>query len=348
MIRTRIKSGAAHVLNGIGMHGLGTRWYGSRDVPVVIAYHRVVEDFDTAAKTSIPSQLVSLRMLERHLDWIGRRFKFVTLDEAGRSMESGGGSEAPTAALTFDDGYRDFYDLALPLLQKKGIPSAIFVVTDLVGTKQPQAHDKLYLLLVRRRRRVQLTGAPDISRMSPYEATRALIENLSSAGIQKVIALLEEEDAIGEDAYRAFHSLDWEALRKIQRAGVTVGSHTKSHALLPGEPERRVGEELTGSREEIERRLQAPVRHFAYPSGQFNPGVVRAVAEAGYRYAYTGCPHRSKQHPLLTIPRAILWENSSVDADRSFSSSILHCQLHHTFSLMSGCRRSDHAERRSA
>jgi hypothetical protein len=72
---------------------------------------------------------------------------------------------------------------------------------------------------------------------------------------------------------------------------------------------------------------------------------VSAVANAGYRYAYTGCLHRSKEHPLLTIPRTILWENSSVDAGRFFSPSSLDCQIHHAFDLVSGCRQSDHVAR---
>lgn len=347
MNRARIKSGAAHVLSRIGIDRIGGWLNGSRKLPVVIGYHRVVEDYESASKTSIPSQLVSRKMLERHLDWIGRRFRFVTLDEVGSRLELGDRSDVPAAAITFDDGYRDFYDHAFPLLQKKGIPAAVFVVTDLVGTTRPQMHDTLYLLLTRRRQRLSPheSAAQDISRMSPYQATRALIENLPLAAIQEIIASLEAEERISEDALRPFYSLDWETLARIQRAGITIGSHTKSHALLTSESAGTVREEVLESRQEIEGRLGIPVRHFAYPSGNFNPGAVHAVASAGYRYAYTGCLHRSKQHPQLTIPRTILWENSSVNAERFFSPSILQCQIHHTFDLVSGCRQTDHLAR---
>ena len=100
----------------------------------MIGYHRVVEDFASSAETSIPSMLVSRQMLERHLDWIGRRFRFVSLDELGARLDASDSRDDPIAAITFDDGYRDFYDHALPLLKQKGIPAAVFVVTDLVGT----------------------------------------------------------------------------------------------------------------------------------------------------------------------------------------------------------------------
>lgn len=344
MIRAWIKSGVARVLSGIGPEKISGWVWGSRNLPVVIAYHRVVEDFAHAAKTSIPSQLVSLQMLERHLDWIGRRFRFITLDEVGSRLESGDGSDLPAAAITFDDGYRDFHDLAFPLLQKKGIPAAVFVVTDLIGTNCAQVHDKLYLLLARRRQRRLLNDSdlPDISDMSPYQATRALIEALPLAAVQNIIGFLEVEDSLPEDAFRPFHPLSWEMLERLQRAGITIGSHTKSHVLLTSECDPLVREETRESRMEIEAKLAIQVRHFAYPSSQFNTSAVNAVADAGYRYAYTGCAHRSKQHPLLTIPRTILWEHSSVNSGRFFSPSILDCQIHHAFDILGGCRHSDH------
>ena len=344
MIRAQIKSGVARVLSGIGPGKISGLLWGYRNLPVVIGYHRVVEDFESAAKTSIPAQLVSLQMLERHLEWIGRRFRFVTLDEAGALIQSGDRLDRPAAAITFDDGYRDFYDLAFPLLQKKGIPAAVFVVTDLVGTTRAQSHDKLYLLLGRRRKSGPLVdrAAPDISGMGPYQATRALIETLSFSAIQKIIASLEAEDSISDEVFKPFHSMTWEMLQETRRAGHTIGSHTKSHVLLTGENGHRLRQETLESRLEIEGRLGIPIRHFAYPSSRFNASAVSAVANAGYRYAYTGCMHRSKQHPLLTIPRTILWERSSVDADRFFSPSILDCQIHHAFDIVGGCRRRDH------
>src|SRR5579864_611418 len=300
MTRARIKANAAHLLSRIGVHKIGDWVFGHRNLPVVIGYHRVVENYKFSAQTSIPSQLISRKMLEKHLDWIGRRYRFVTLDEVASRFESGQPSIAPTAAITFDDGYRDFYDHAFPLLQKKGIPAAIFVVTSLIGTTEPQAHDKLYLLLSRRRgRALRYPGAPDISSLSPYQATRALIENLPLAGIQQVIAALAAEDPIPESIYHPFQSLTWEMLHTLHRAGIAVGSHTRSHVLLTNERDSVVGEEVAGSREDIQRRLGISVSHFAYPSGHFNSSATQAVADAGFRYAYTGCPHRDRLHPLL-------------------------------------------------
>jgi len=71
MIRSWMKTGAARVMNRTGVCNLFGSWSGARGVPLVINYHRVVEDFAASARTSIPSMLVSRSMLEQHLDWIG-------------------------------------------------------------------------------------------------------------------------------------------------------------------------------------------------------------------------------------------------------------------------------------
>ena len=128
-------------------------------------------------------------------------------------------------------------------------------------------------------------------------------------------------------------------LDEIRRAGVTIGSHTRTHVLMTRESTQRVIEETSGSRDEIEGRLGISVRHFAYPSGYFNTAAVDAVAAAGYRFGYTTCTHHDAGRPLLTVPRVPLWENSCSDPHGMFSESILSCQIHRAFDLVSGCRQ---------
>jgi peptidoglycan/xylan/chitin deacetylase (PgdA/CDA1 family) len=331
MNRSWLKSAAAKFLCNTGID----RAFRTAGVPVVLAYHRVVADFASSAATSNPSMLVSLEMLEKHLDWIGRRYRFTDLDELGTRLEAGDPSVGSLAALTFDDGYRDFYQLALPLLQRKGIPAAVFVVTDYVGSRRAPIHDRLYLLLKRRSRELpRLTQLPNLSEMEPYTALRTMLEVLPLSVVESIADALEAEDPLPEEACAPFRSMSWEELEQVQRAGFTIGSHTRTHPLMPNEVRSRVMDEVVGSRETLARKLGgAAVRHFAYPSGNFDSVSVRAVAAAGYRFAYATTPRRSSEHPLLTIPRTVLWEKSSVGAQSVFSGAVLDCQIHHAFDL---------------
>ncbi len=329
MIRSWIKTGAA----GIVGRCLPAR----ARFPLVVGYHRVVEDFASSSAASIPSMLISRRTLEQQLDWIGRRFRYVSLDELGRRLEDGDDALDRIAAVTFDDGYRDFYEIAFPLLKRKGIPAAVFVVTRYVGTNNVQTHDKLYALLARR---------PG----DAYRAMRRMIERQPEEWLQRAIRDLERDAPLAVDSLSPFYSLTWEMLDRMLKCGITIGSHTQTHVLIPNESGGRVAEELRGSRAELEARLGASIHHFAYPGGRFDKTTVTEVARAGYRFAYTACSHRDPNYPLLTVPRMLLWENSCKTSRSAFSDSMMSCHTHRVFDFVSGCRerhtRSQHGRSR--
>ncbi len=346
------------------MSDLIGRWSGFRNVPVIVAYHRVVEDFRSSATTSIPSMLVSRRTFEQQLDWIGRSFRFISLDELGERLESGRDFDRPVAAITFDDGYRDLYHVALPVLKAKAIPATVFVVTAAIGDAGLHLHDKLYLLLSRRFgsggwKWAELAGllqAVGISlpnmeatkeAANPFQATRVLLEALSQGDVKRVIRALESEVSIPEEAIQSLCLLTWEMLEQMHRAGISIGSHTRTHVLMTNESPQKLRDEVVGSRRELERRLGIQVRHFAYPSGQFDGASVNAVAAAGYRFAYTTCTHRDHRFPLLTIPRTVFWENSCLNSRGVFSPAILNCQINRVFDLVGGCRQAHGMDRRN-
>lgn len=340
------------------MSGLLARRARVRHMPLVIGYHRVVEDFRAATERSMPAMLISVRTLQRHLDWIGRRYEFITLDDLAASMEGVKRFGRPAAAITFDDGYADVYHHAFPVLRRKGIPAAVFAVTSRVGNPDLQTYDELYLLLsgVFSRRdepRRHLAGLflglgipvpvlqkVDAGLRDALRATWSLIENLPQATVERIIEALRSEVEIPASARTELRAMSWEMLREMSLSDITIGSHTRTHARLTRETWKKVLDETRGSREELEHRLGKPVEHFAYPGGAFNAGVVSAVAAAGYRCAYTSCQHRNDRHPLLTIPRRLWWENSSLDVFGRISPAVMSCQVSGAFDFAESCGNS--------
>jgi peptidoglycan/xylan/chitin deacetylase (PgdA/CDA1 family) len=329
---------------------------GARRLPLIIGYHRVVEDFRPRAGHEMPGMVVSRGMLERHLDWIGKRFDFVSLNELGARLEASHSVSRSMAAVTFDDGYADVYANAFPLLTRKGIPAAVFAVTDLVGTGRPLLHDTLYFLLARLFARakapqqVLLALLRSLALPLPgkachsfsrglFPAFRILNERLPQSDLRLIASALEGDLGQVSCELAELRPLAWDELARMSAMGFTVGSHGKTHARLTLESAAGKGNELARSRAELERHLGVSVHHFAYPDGDFDHAAVAAVAAAGYHFAYTICTHREPQHPLLTIPRRMLWEGSCVDSSGRYSDAVMSCQVNGIFDLVSGCSR---------
>jgi len=357
-LRRHLKAAASRALTWTGGDRLFGAIAGHRRAPLIVGYHRVVKDFTAMRRTSIPAMLITSRTLEQQLDWIAGRFRITTLDEIGSHLESGEPFDERLAAITFDDGYADLYHNAFPILRRKGHPAAVFVVTDLIGRKEMQTFDRLYLLLTRasdrsggidwlcdvaRRQAIPAAARLRLSQFprDPVRTTHLLLKELPQDALGSVLEALELRFPMSGGCLDSHRALDWDMLDEMRAAGVTIGSHTRTHSLLTLEEPARVREEVEGSRLLLQQRLGRTVDHFAYPDGRFSTQVVAAVKTAGYRFAYGVCEHRSASDPLLTIPRRALWENSCLDGQGRFSPSVMNCNTNGVFDLFVRCRR-DH------
>lgn len=355
MLRGLIKTGIATSLHRTGTDSVIGACSRRKHIPLVVGYHRVVENFEDSAARTIPPMLISAEMLARHLDWIGRRYEFVTLDDVAEWAEGIKVFNKPVAAVTFDEGYADVYEHGFPVLKEKGIPATVFALTGIVGTQRMPIHDELYLLLVS----VFAEWESPAARLSgllrelgidrplpsseygalgiPYRLMRLFLETLPQADLLRISEALRAEIEISEDLEREHRCMDWSMLCEMQRADMIVGSHTRTHALLTNEAPDKVLEEALDSREDAKERCGRDIKHFAYPDGRFDAATVNAVARAGYRSAYSICEHRYPAYPQLTIPRRIFWEKSCVDAWGKFSPAIMSCQVNGIFDGANRC-----------
>jgi peptidoglycan/xylan/chitin deacetylase (PgdA/CDA1 family) len=303
---------------------------------------------------SAPAMLVSQRTMAAQLDWLGRRYEFVELDQLAKNLDSKRRRSKPLAAVTFDDGYADVYRNGLPVLARKGIPATVFVVTDLIGTRGLQLHDRLNALMRLANRRFEASGIVslfDRHRLEPprwradgawsqAQVTRlaeTLLATQPRATLDRLAEDLERYVMVPHEVAETLQALDWSMLRELQRAGVTVGSHTRSHRVLPNESATDALEEIAGSKRALEEGLATPVRHFSFPNGHFDEATLRAVRSAGYQYAYSTCFHRDPEQPELTIPRRVLWERSLAGIGGRVSSAVASCQVRGVFDRRGAC-----------
>jgi peptidoglycan/xylan/chitin deacetylase (PgdA/CDA1 family) len=160
--------------------------------------------------------------------------------------------------------------------------------------------------------------------------------------VEQIIVELQRRTHFSPEVAEELAPLTWDMIGKMHDSGITIGSHTSSHALLTSEGLESAKRQLVDSKVALEAKLKNNVRHFAYPDGRFNPGIVQAVHSAGYRFAYSICRRRDLRYPLLTIPRKVLWERACLSAWGRFSGSIMNCHSYAAFERQDRCEH-DHS-----
>jgi peptidoglycan/xylan/chitin deacetylase (PgdA/CDA1 family) len=348
-----LKSAAASVFHYTGLRSAVGRWRraqsGGRRI-LIVGYHRVVDDFTGELQRSIPGTLISKETFRRHLEEAhAAGFRFATLTEALDVMAGRKVAHQDLFVVTFDDGYRDVYRHAFPILQWMGVPSVMYLASDYVGTDRRFNHDRLFHLvrLCQRRRFRPLyealpTAAPAL--MEPIlggqktlsVALDDFIGEYATELLEAIIGGLEAQ--LGEDANTLPEQGDvmsWDEVLRMARGGMELGAHTRTHRVLTLEPRQVMEKEIAGSRAAIEARAGSPVRDFAYCNGWYSDEVVAALKHCGFRSAMTteDYPNRLGGDPF-SLKRKVLWENFSVGINGDYSSPMTRCQLDDVFGAL--------------
>lgn len=305
----------------------------------IFAWHRVVPDFGRMVGRVIPGLLTSTSTFDRQLAWLRSNYHVATLDEALAILGGQSKVDADVCVLTFDDGYRDFAEHAVPLLRRHGLPATVYVPTAFPESGQPLLHDRLYhLLRLAWKRRIEAPrheeeeletalrralGTPD-----PIAALEWLLETRPRRLCLRVAEWLEARLGEPPDASLVDSELlRWADLRALENGDIDVGAHTVDHACLPNEAPAEVERQLVEGKAILEEHLDRAVRHFAYPNGWYSPSVVRAVEKAGYRSAVTT---EDRANHLGVSPfrlrRRSVWEFTSRGL-LGFSSSVNACNF---------------------
>ena len=256
----------------------------------VLTWHRVA---DPGADPDLHPGLVSATPagFDEQLAWLARRFAVVSLAEVLEARRNRRALPRRALLLTFDDAYGDFAEHAWPALRRRGLSATLFVPT--AYPDQPGRAfwwDRLWSAVARTRRTELATREATLRLDSPAERARSfkrLRDRVKALGHDEAMAFVEELCAeLGETPARA-PVLGWSALRRLAREGVTLAPHTRTHPLLQRIDSDRVREEVTGSLADLRREIGPTPAVLAYPSGGYDPAVVRCLREEGFELAFT-------------------------------------------------------------
>jgi peptidoglycan/xylan/chitin deacetylase (PgdA/CDA1 family) len=239
------------------------------------------------------------RGLERQLRFLRRSTNVVDLRQALNGLATGRPLPTRAVAITFDDGYRDQLELAVPMLERLGLPATFFLIPGVLSRTVRPWWELVAWAFMRASRDAIAWEGTTMALRTPAErraALLAVIEQLKRhAGAERETALEELTDALAPagDPSDDQMFLDWDGARRLARGRLTVASHTFHHGILSQEDERTQRDDLLMSRQQLERELGVPVDLLAYPNGRlgdYDQTTMAAARQAGYTHAVTTMP----------------------------------------------------------
>jgi peptidoglycan/xylan/chitin deacetylase (PgdA/CDA1 family) len=240
------------------------------------------------------------QQFRRHLETLARIGTPIGMAELLRGLDGGALPPNPVM-ITFDDGYRSCHDVALPILQELGIPATFFIPTSFVTERRLFWWERIALVLnIARRPRAQLTypWSMEIDARDPGTRRKLndLIKNTWSMDVERFLdelchALEVEWSPAIETEHANQLIMTWDQVRAMERAGMSIESHTRTHRVLETLDDDALRDELAGSRQDLERELGHPIEAIAYPVGRRIQGarIRAALADAGYRVGFANC-----------------------------------------------------------
>lgn len=270
----------------------------------VLTYHRVGERPSRAAAGSrvfSPSMLSATPSeFDRSMRWLSQHAQVIDIAEVLASVRENRPLPDRAVLLTFDDAYRDFGEIAWPILRTYRLPATLFVPTAFPDGSQPEFWwDRLYRALASAP--VESWSCEPIGRISlrndreartAFTRLRAHVKALPHADALRFVDQVCRELQCPPAAERSV--LNWDELRDLAGDGVTLGAHTRSHPILTklSADERRA--EIQGAREDLLREIGSSRPVFAYPSGITDPAIVSLVRNAGYELAFSTEPGQNR------------------------------------------------------
>jgi peptidoglycan/xylan/chitin deacetylase (PgdA/CDA1 family) len=227
------------------------------------------------------------------MEHLARFYRVVSMPEVLEAVEKGRPLPKLAVLITFDDAYSDFAEIAWPILKQFGLPATMFVPTDYPD--QPERafwSDRLYQAFA-------ATSRTEIS-VSPLghlpllpldqrgRSLRAIQNHVTMIPHHEAMRLVDSLCAeLAPNCLQGGSVLTWKQLRQLSREGLTLGAHTRTHAIMTQISPEQIREEVQGSLEDLRREIGACLPIFCYPNGNHNGTAVSVLREQGIRLAFT-------------------------------------------------------------
>jgi peptidoglycan/xylan/chitin deacetylase (PgdA/CDA1 family) len=238
-------------------------------------------------------------VFESQMKYIKDNFTVISLKQAVEMSSDSNGRFGTEVVLTFDDGLRNNYTIAYPILSRYGLPATFFVCPGLIESQQWQwPYDIKQRLLSCNKSDLAIVyrtfemGEPAVENDAGRGAVGKIISHMKTIKtderqrMEKFIWSMTQNFKPTARQHDMYSTMNWEELGALSPDLITVGSHTVNHPILTNLTFEEMRLEIQYSRRWLEQRLNRPVEYFCYPNGDYDESTVTIVAE-NYKAAVT-------------------------------------------------------------
>lgn len=202
------------------------------------------------------------------------------------------------AVITFDDGYKDNYLYAYPILKKYGVPATFFITSGMIGTNQLFWWDRVgYAIYHTNLKQIQIKEFGLFS-LNSYKDRKAAIKRINTQLKQvpedvknNIINHLWEECKLSEVIdIRDNLAMSWEDILDMKADQYDFGAHSMNHPILTNLTLEQLEWQIRDSKKILEENLKMKVNSFAYPNGtrnDYNQTAMDLLRQEGFDYAVT-------------------------------------------------------------
>lgn len=254
----------------------------------ILIYHRVLAGYDYMRDVD-----PTVEQFNWQMELLSRHFVPLSLSEALNLMDAGKLPER-AVSVTFDDGYADNAQLAMPILHKWGVPATIFIATKYLDGGIMFNDAVIELISQSEQSRIDLTDVglgvfylnSDARKKVSAASIVRHIKYLTPSERNDVVTLLKEQTCACSPVDLMLSTAQ---LKSLHAGGLEIGGHTYSHPILSSLQEKDAREEIYRGKAELQEILESPIRFFAYPNGipgkDFSSIHAQMVAELGFEAA---------------------------------------------------------------
>lgn len=266
---------------------------------VVLNYHRIGDPTASLLDRNVFSGTAD--QLGHHIDLVRQHADLIAPEDVASVLEPSA-PKGRHVLITFDDGYRDNYDLALPVLLDKGARAIFFVNSGFLDMPRLPWNDEISWMVrgatrsqidVNRWWDVPVSLAPDAQDLAIARITARYI-GLNSDPVQTTAFLDDLGESTGSGRASSDTARDlwmtWDMVREMQASGMEIAGHTMNHPVLAEITESVQEDEIAGVRERLIAETGTAPVSFSYPYGglhQFTEATKSIVARSGYGTGYS-------------------------------------------------------------